>query len=310
MDTGRQESEDLKELNELMEIIFHVVDESVNGCLEKLGLIWSVENALEQIVMNLEDKSKSKQIIGLTYEETLELRLRILQGYKKGLDHVELFVEQFLTNLEAPLKKIVENGYLFGLLCLILLARNDHRGFEKIEARAFRTLNNLLFGEEDTKAFVIAKELAEILPVSPPKIKALQFFPNRVRKAISKIIGKRYPLPGVPVTFVRSVSDIPDKKERTVEFIKKKDAKKEVDIIITEYLTTLSPQAKSQRGLGKFLREKLNSGEIDEYLKRTESGFRIDTTRIQQESGKPLRTVERFLEGLTKFCQQKPSFDS
>lgn len=91
-----------------------------------------------------------------------------------------------------------------------------------------------------------------------------------------------------------------DTKGLVVEFVKRNTSMKEPKVMITEYMKGLPPQAKSQTGVGQFLLEKYRRGEIEKYL--TETNFNIK--EIQEGSGIPLRTVERFCEGIRKFYRE------
>lgn len=277
-----------QEIEELIDAILKEVDCLVTNYLEVLKSIESIE------------------IRGLTYEETLELRIQLLEACKESQAQASLLFHQLLNNLESCLQKTIEKECLLGFVSMVLLARNNPQGYKILEEKGKRALGKLRI-EEDIKDILLINKLGEVLQFQYPnhmeKISALQYFPNRFKKAAVDLLRKRYVPPKIPVSFVRD-DNVRDEKEFTVEFLKRKDSAKEAEILIVEFMKTLSPQGKSQREVEEFLLYKLKSGEIDGYLKETESGSRIDTKKLRKYSGKPLRTVERFLKGLNDFANK------
>lgn len=69
---------------------------------------------------------------------------------------------------------------------------------------------------------------------------------------------------------------------------------------LIEYTNQLAPQANSKRALGKFLLTKIEQGEISEYIKTIgKQSFKI--TKLHQDSGIAIRTIERFLQEFNKY---------
>lgn len=79
--------------------------------------------------------------------------------------------------------------------------------------------------------------------------------------------------------------------EATSESVEEKDtANKEIRTLIREYIDSLAPQAKGEKGVGNFLLRNI----IAKYINKR-GHFNI--TKIQKDSGIPLSTVKRFCKG-------------
>lgn len=91
------------------------------------------------------------------------------------------------------------------------------------------------------------------------------------------------------------------RKSIAVEYVTdKKGQREELKNVIIEYTKSLSTQAKPQRNVGYFLVQKIDSREIDNYLRETV--FNLEA--IKKDSGIPLRTINRFFKGLKSFHRQ------
>lgn len=85
-----------------------------------------------------------------------------------------------------------------------------------------------------------------------------------------------------------------------VEFMEKDAFVRQLGAAIVEYVNSLSAQASKQKLLGRFLHEKIGSGEIFHYIIETQGGkFRLDTQGISENSKVSLRSVERFFRDFT-----------
>lgn len=147
------------------------------------------------------------------------------------------------------------------------------------------------------------RELRKEMEEERERVNRKEATPERLERLYKESDGLIKKQVGVVYTDQPDFDDIPDEPQLSEEdgsaspeaYVESAyegeyaDANKKVGTLICEYVDSLTPQAKSQRGVGEFLL----GNDIAEYINEITGHFKI--SKIHEDSGIPLETVKSFV---------------